>query len=271
MHVRAALLILALAHASPLCARQCLPETTHQRFARAHWVFVGNVLDRTPTAVRMQVLRTIKGPAHGEASILLDDSSPLAVSAVDGKPALVFAQRQAGAWTAGACSGTSAVQRQDERFLALGFDEGDFEALGLPTDASLMRRLASEWLAYREALLACPDARCHQQLQGDTSTSPAALAYFEREFPIERALHAALDATGSHRLIGGGVGDTTAYLRYALTRPYHPAHEAAYDGFEVEFRRIDDERWAIQGTRARVLANLPRVRERHRAWNDAPR
>jgi hypothetical protein len=55
-----------------------------------------------------------------------------------------------------------------------------------------------------------------------------------------------------------------------LTQPYQPPHEAAYDGFEVEFHRIDEAHWAIDGARPRVLVGMP-VRERHRAWSGPAR
>jgi hypothetical protein len=271
MHFRFISLVLALACPSTAFARQCLPGTTQEQFATADWVFVGEVVERTPAAARLQIGRTLKGPPDREASILLEEYSPLAVPAVDGRAVLVFARRHDDTWSAGMCSGTGVVQRQDERLVALGFGEHDFEVLGLPTDTALMRRLVAEWEVYREAVLACPDAACYQRLQGDAGTVPATVAYYVREFPRERALYAALAAPASHELAGGGVGESTAYLRYVLKHPYQPPHEAAYDGFEVDFRRIDQDHWAVRGAWPRVMSQLVPVRDRHRAWSEAQR
>jgi hypothetical protein len=181
MQARWSILLLSLAWAPALHARQCLPATTQQQFAAAEWVFVGQVVDRTADTASLRVARTLKGPPEREISIALEEYSPLAVPAIDGRAVLVFAHRQDEAWRAGMCSGTGTVHRQDERLLALGLDERDFEALGLPTDAALMQQLLGEWEGYRAAVLACPDARCYQRLQQNADTAPATLAYFERE------------------------------------------------------------------------------------------
>lgn len=261
----------------PAHALTCMPRSTQEQLAAADVVFVGKVThhesnagteERAPrqSATRMAVLRVIKGKVGAVVSV---QSARFSALAGDEDLLLVFARAGGdGQVELFGCSGTSKIEREDARLHDLGFRQEDFDALGLPSDAELMLRLAAEWVRYRFDVLACHDATCYQRLLGDDRNEVGVVNYYRQAFVRERRFYEWLPKIGGWRLLGGGVGTHSAYLTYRSLQPYRLSGELPYDGFVVTFRLLEGggDRWQIQGARLSRLSEAGEVRPYHRLW-----
>ncbi len=281
----AGLTILLVAWLPSAHAMQCMPRSTQEQFASASLVFVGEVIRRdyredensffgpqgTATlAVRRVLKGNVSGPVKIELGAYSSLGGPAGDIAPDQRPALlVFASPFTNAALFDdLCSGSGPIQRGDERLHALGFKQRDFEALGLPTDEELMRRLAADWEIWRLAVLACDDAACYQRLYRDGRLEAPVVESYRREFERERKFYEWLSAPAGYRLVGGVVGPRAARLEYRLTQAYELPRELSYGAFVVTFKAIDgdDNHWIGAGARLSRSPGQLEAQDDERVW-----